>query len=98
MSQKAVTPQDIAESITPAETLVVESNVAYINAELLRQRFQGPGVFEVYLAGNLTEAARKAIIKPYVGHWRNPRIERTSYGGVDMGLWFRLESIDAPQE
>ena len=95
---KGITPQDIAESISPAEELVVAMNVAMINAELIRQRFQGPETFELYLADNLTVGAQKAIAKPYLGHWHNPRIVRRLEGGVNLGWWFMLEAVRAPQE
>lgn len=73
---RATTPLDIEESLQPGERLVVTSMVDMINAELIRQRFQGPESFRLPLVENLTEGARKGIVKVYVADWINPRIVR----------------------
>lgn len=91
--KRAVTPQDIAEIMTPAERLAVFSQIDKINSELIRQRFQGPDSFRLPLAESLTEAARNAIVRPYIAHWRNPRIV------LEDQMWvFYLEAIGAPLE
>jgi hypothetical protein len=79
---KAVTPLDIEESIQPGERLAVTSMVDMINHELIRQRFLGPETFRLPLAGQLTEGARKAIVKVFIRDWINPRI--TS----EDGMWY----------
>ena len=89
-----VTPQDIADSITPAEKMVKASLTGMIDAELIRQRFQGPHTFELGLnTTSLTEGVRSAIVRAYSAHWRNPRIVRDDTSGVWV---FKLEALGAP--
>lgn len=78
---KATTPTDIEEAIQPGERLAVTSMVTMINAELIRQRFQGPDSFRLPLAEHLTDGARREIVKVYVADWINPRILR------EDGMW-----------
>ncbi len=94
--KRAVTPQDIAEIMTPAEQMAVFSQIDRINSKLIRQRFAGPETFRLPLPGALTEGARKAIVRPYLAHWRNPRIVEERH---DQGDWvFCLEALGAPVE
>lgn len=93
--QKAVTPQDIADSETPGQQLAVSSLIEKINTELLRQQYKGPETFWLPLAHNLTEGARTAIVRPYLPHWRNARIEQIGVG--ESAMWcFRLDAIPTP--
>lgn len=91
---KAVTPQDIAEIMSPAERMAVQSQIGMINTQLIHQRFAGPESFRLPLHGSLTEGARSAIVRPYVAHWRNPRIVQERH---EQGEWvFYLEAIGTP--
>ena len=93
-----VTPSDIESIVSPMEQLVVQMAVSKINAELLRQRYEGPDPFELYIADHLTPGAIRAIEKPYVGHWRNPHIVQRDTTGQGPGFWFVLESFSTAQE
>ena len=93
-----VTPSDIEAIITPMEQLVVQMAVGKINAELLRQRYEGPDPFELYIADHLTPGVIREIEKPYLKHWRNPRVVQRDSPGQDTEFWFVLESFNRPQE
>jgi hypothetical protein len=92
-----VTPADIESQVQPAEQLVIELAVAKINAELMRQRYHGPEPFEVYLADHLTPNAIREVVKPYLGHWNNPRIERREEEDMFPQYWFILTPLQTQE-
>lgn len=69
-----VGPRDIDESDSPAEKLAVQSLMGKIDGELLRQRFQGPHIFRLFLAEHLTTGAGYVIENAYDRLWKSAKV------------------------